>query len=343
MKKLASLRFIFAVSLIWAYGICQAADPLVSNVMLFEDDNGGTTTQTTQMTPGNEMTLVIEVSYELGFNQIQGVNFYIWGCTTTSENGNDSPFDHATYQWSNTLGWRLVGPLSSTWTIDEGNCKVILVTASTGTFKLVFTPGKISRQEEDKNWQISINVQPLGGPFDTIQGKINVSNAFYSEINIDKNVFFTSNFAGTNDNPSQLNLNIIANGTYTLKTRAGDFVGEAGTISLPGPLSYALTNTVTSQATITTTEQTIGTYSMTSEEGATQTLYLWLDYPAGLHSGTYNSQLYLKTSSQGTTSGIEATATLNGYIKKPILGSLTFTLVPSTGIAEADTDRKSVV
>ncbi|MFH1561836.1 MAG: hypothetical protein ABIF11_00245 [Nitrospirota bacterium] len=331
-------RFILVVILICTYSLSQAADPVVGSITLFKDDNGGTTTSTTEMTPNDEMTLVVEVGYELGFNKIYCVKFYIWASETTRVRGTDTPTDHATYLWGNTSVWKLVGPLSSTWTIDEGNCKVATTTTSTGTFKLVFTPGKVSRYDQDKNWQISINVQPTGGPsFDTIQGEMNVSNAFYSQTNIDKDAFFTSNFAGTNDNPSQLNLNIIANGTYTLKTRAEDFVGEGGTISLPGPLGYALTNTVTSQATITTTEQIIGTYSITSEQGATQSLYLWLDYPVGLHSGTYNSRLSLKTSPPGTTSEIEAVATLTGYIKKPELGSLTFTLAPATGIAGADT------
>ncbi|MDI6735101.1 MAG: hypothetical protein QME42_02745 [bacterium] len=310
-------RFIFAVFLIWAYGICQAADPVVSKVILFEDDNGGTTTQTTQMTPGNEMTLVVEVSDADGFKDIYGVNFYLWDSLTTTQYAADTPTDHAVYLWSNNSGWQLRGPLSSTWTIDEANCFLPATnTIATQTLKLVFTPGIISRYEEEANWKISVKVSSWTQSASGLDG-INVSNAFYSEINIDGIVFFPSNFAGTNDNPSQLNLNLIANGTYTLKNRAGDFVSEGGTIFLPGPLGYALTNTVTEQTTITTTEQIIGTYSITSEQGATQTMYLWLDYPSGKHSGSYTSQLYLKTTTPGTTSGIEAVATLTAYIKKP--------------------------
>lgn len=311
---------------------------MVSKVMLFEDDNGGTTTQTTQMTPGNEMTLVVEVSDADGFDDIYGVNFYLWdSCTTTQYEGTDTPTDHAVYLWSNGSGWQLRGPLSSTWTIDKANCFIPATnTSATQTLKLVFTPGIVSRYEEWPNWRISVKVlswtQNESG-----SREISVSNAFYSKINIEGVAFFLSNFAGTNDNPSQLDLNIIANGTYTFETRAGDFVGEGGTISLPGPLGYALTNTIALQTTIATTGQIIGTYSITSEQGTTKSLYLWLDYPVGRHSGTYNSRLFLKTNSPGTTSGIEVGATLTASIKPPLLGSLTFTLAPSTGIAGADT------
>lgn len=327
------MRYIFLLAgFLICSGISEAADPVVGSITLFNDDNGGTTTPTTQMSPNDEMTLAVEVSDGDGFNDIYGVNFYIWDSTTTTKDGTNTPTDYAIYQWSNTLGWRLVGPLSSTWTIDKVNCAVGTITPSTGTLKLVFTPGKISRYEQDKNWRISINVQSSIQSKDG-DGQIEISNAFYSEIGIDnKEGSFTSNPAGINDNPitSPINANIISNATFTFQIKAEDFIGEGGTIS--DSLSYTLTNTITSQTTITTTYQPIGTYSITLEEGATKTIYLWLDYPEGLRSGTYNSQLYLKVSPIGTTTGIEITATLQAYIK-PQLGYLVFKTAPTAGIA----------
>lgn len=326
------MRYIFLlVGFLICSGISEATDPVVDSITLFNDDNGGTTTSTTKMTPNDEMTLVVEVSDGDGFNDIYSVNFYIWDVTTTTKNGTNTPTDHAIYQWSKDLNWRLIGPLSSTWTIDKVNCAVGTITPSTGTLKLVFTPGKISRYEQDKNWRIGINVQSFFQSKDG-EGQIEISNAFYSEIGIDnKEGSFTSNFAGTNDNliTSPINANIISNAEFTFQIKAKDFIGEeGGTIS--NFLSYALTNTVTSQTTISTTYQVIGTYSITSEEGAAKSLYLWLDYPKGVKSGTYNSQLYLKVSPIETTSGIESTVTLTAIIQdSPLLHEINNSLFPS--------------
>ncbi|MEW6097461.1 MAG: hypothetical protein AB1567_13220 [bacterium] len=338
------MRYIFSFLLvgflICNYGISESADPVVSSVMLFEDDDGGTTTSTTQMSPNDEMTLVVEISDGDGFNDIWLIYFYIWDSKNSEMKGTDTPTDHATYYWKEGY-WDIYGPLTSTWTIDKEHCTApatTTISSATQTLKLVFTPGKISRYEEDKNWKIKVEVQSYTGSFG--YNEIEISNAYYSEIAIDnKEGYFTSNFASTDDNPltSPINATIISNATFTIQIKAEDFTGESGTISLPGPLGYALTNTVTAQTTITTTYLSIGTYSITSEEGLTKTTYLWLDYPIGLHSGTYNTQLYLKTNPPGTTSGIEATATLKANIKKPILGSLTFTLAPSTNTAGTNT------
>jgi len=307
MRYIGLILFIIGIS-----NLSEAANPQVSEIMLYEDDNGGTTTQTTQMTPNDEITLVTEISDGDGFEDIYSVNFYIWDGITTTKDGADNSSNHATYQWSKLLGWRLIGTLSSTWTIDKVNCTAATITPSTGILKLVFTPGKVSRQEEDKNWKISINIQSYtqSVPFDTIQAEIAVSNAYYNEIGIDKKeAFFNSNLAGTNDNPLpySIHVNIISNATYTLQIKADNFIGENGTIS--ESLGYALTNTPNLQTTITTPYQKIGTYSMTSEEGATQSLYFWLDYPEGLSTGTYTSQLYLQAAP-----GVEVSATLKAKI-----------------------------
>jgi len=324
------MRYLGAILLIiFISNLSEGADPQVNQIILYEDDNGGTTTPTIQMTPSDEMTLVIEVSDGDGFEDIYGVNFYIWNFDTTTQNGTNTSTDHVTYQWSQRFGWKLVGPIGSSWRIDEVNCTVATITTSTGTLKLVFTPGKISRQGE--NWRISINLQSLNqsSPLDAIQGERKISNAYYREINIDnKNLFFEPNFAGTNDNPitSPINLNIIANATFTLHLKADDFIGESSIISLPGPLGYALTNTVTSQTIISTISQTIGTYAMTSEEGTTKSIYLWLDYPEGLLIGTYTSRLYLQL-----IPGVEVTATLKTkIIEAPQLQEIDNSIFPDS-------------
>ena len=175
--------------------------PEVKNVWLFYDDNGGQTSPSTELTPNDEMTLIIELNFSDSGGYIHNLTviFYFDG---TDYSGNpvtvdssDNPAFHATYVWDNATGNWTVSPSPSTWAIDyqnsSGPADLGVNISGLKNITLVFTPGKTARFTTLGNWTIFVEVTDQDNP-DLLYGTYNQTGydcRFYLEMSIDATAF----------------------------------------------------------------------------------------------------------------------------------------------------------
>jgi len=137
--------------------------PNVTDIELFDDEDGGTTTPTTELTPNDEMTIRITVEF-YDPTEIYSVVVILYHDSVTRDSPDD-PALHATIIWSKTTGTWTLSPSPSTWQLDTDNSSVPLGTlVGTQYIYVVFTPGKVARYSNVGNWVIYAKVTDADNP-----------------------------------------------------------------------------------------------------------------------------------------------------------------------------------
>jgi len=286
------------------------AAPDVTSVVLYELNE---TTTTTSMAPQTEYAVKIEAGDANTLDDIRYVTVVI---QKQSYSGSDDPIDQATYQYDRDASpkWSLVGPLSTTWSIDEPDCKVQGdLTGMAGTWWLHFTPGKIAREA---TWDIKVTVQD-----DTAEDTLSptdLSMQWYGELTADDTSFgFGTVDLGTADNPittptdNKVDVTAIANGNYKLESKSGNWVGQgagAETATLDwdatlesghfllendGNNTVATTNNVQDSYTTITNYPSVA--APTAETGDSKGVYAWVSLAVnGFIPQEYKGNFYLQ-------------------------------------------------
>ena len=98
-------------------------------------------TPTGVMTPQVDNRLEIDISDANTLNDISEIQVII-KTNTTATSADDNVTDKATYRWTPTGNWSLVGPTNSTWGFDSSLYMYPDLDATAGTWQRFPIPGK---------------------------------------------------------------------------------------------------------------------------------------------------------------------------------------------------------
>jgi len=276
-------------------------------VALYDSDES---TVTTQMAPQTEYAVKISVTNGNTLNDIDTIVVVV---KEAAHSGDDSATHQATYQWSSTGGWSMIGP-GGTWSIDVADCDVPTLTGTSGDWCLHFTPGKVAI-ESVSNWMINATVTDKGSLSDNAPELTGLGMLWYGEISVvDESFGFGSISLGDTDKPitgddTDVDVKAIANGAYQLETKSGDWTKGADTAILDwdgtlDPGHFALENDgdgddITSnyvQDSYTTVTDFVSKTAPTAEGGDDEAIFVWVSvassgFVLGIYSGTYNVQI----------------------------------------------------
>ena len=287
------------------------------DVTVAELFDGVTGTGITQMDPTVEVAFQIDVT---DINTIEDLNTIVVVVKRTAYTEGDAAAEQATYTWtsSGTTGtWALAG--STTWAVDaatSGTNQPSDWEANSGTWWLVFTPGKIAK--EDAAWTITATATDKAAADDALADSCSMD--WYGELNgVETSVGFGTGLSlgathalSTGDPADDdVDLTAISNGAYKLRSKTSA-TWTSGTTSdtvavvqaAPSAHEIMLIDHLDTQgsATAVTTADygdIVGYGSETSptaEGGDAKAVHVWLTLPSsGLlveqYSGTYYLQI----------------------------------------------------
>ena len=291
--------------------------PSILAAELYESDEQ---TFTTQITPQTEYALKITVSDSNTLQDISEITVIIFYDTDSNGVGippsTDSPQQRATYTWTPSGGWRLTGPLGSSWTINgTGSRQPTDLTAITGDWWLHFTPAKTAHEAGGTtDWDITIKVKDSSGATAEI-GKYGYAMNWYGEITANAAQFsFGTVSPGIQNKPIEkvdgtptdhIAVTVTANGNYRILVKADstwttpegyqatldiDNMLDDGEFELYTSVNGTPTTKVVSSST--TVQGWDGLTGPTSEAGSQHTSYWWITLaPDGLMVGTYTGTI----------------------------------------------------
>ena len=295
-----------------AFTLSNAA-PDVTSVVLYQDDE---TTTTTSMTPQTEYAVKIEAGDTNTLDDIRYVTVVI---QKYEFSGSDDVSDQATYKYdrdASTEKWSLVGPLSTTWSIDEPDSDVPGdLTAMSGTWCVHFVPGKIAREA---TWDIEVTVEDDAAATDTLS-QTDLSMQWYGELTADDTSFgFGIVDLGGSDQPitdptdNKVDSTLIANGNYKFESKSGNWVGqgagtetasldwdgtlESGHFQLENDNANTVGDTNNVQDSYTTITDCASLTGPTAETGDSIPVYAWVSLAVDgfipqTYQGTFNLQI----------------------------------------------------
>ena len=209
--------------------------PNITAIELFDDEDGGTTTPTTELTPFDEMTIRVAVDL-VDPAEIYSVDVYIYH-SLVGLSAPDNASHHATIHWDKDTGtWTISAGASVTWAVDGVNSSVPLGLQGPGTIYIfvVFTPGKITRYSNVGNWVIGVNVTDADNPnliydYDELTG---LDCRFYLETSVDASAFDFGTVAQGCTNVSfnytgGINISVIVNYWWYLKLNATGWYNDS--------------------------------------------------------------------------------------------------------------------
>ena len=284
------------------------AAPSVTAVALYESDES---TSASQMTPPTEYVVKIDVSDSNTLNDIDQITVVI---KKDGYSGSDDVHNQATYKWTPSGGWELVGPTSTGWSLQTSKTPGDL-TVTSDTWWLHFKPSKVATEA---NWDIEVTADD-GTTTDTDSVQ-DTPMLLYVEISaVDASYSFGNVNLGTTENnitePSDGNIQVtaIANGAYKLESKTnttwtGQNTSDEATVnSSSGTLDDGEIRLIDNAANSysggtnvpTSAYQTIAGYSSlsgpTGESGASHDIYQWLDVASeGLLPDTYQGTYYVQ-------------------------------------------------
>lgn len=286
------------------------SQPTVTAVTLYNDTETGTTTS---MDPQIEYAVKIEITDINTLNDLRSISVVI---QKEGYSGSDCVTDQATYNWVSTGGsgsWDMIGPSGSTWAINVTGCKEPGdFTATSGTWWLHFTPGKVAREG---NWDITATPADQMGD-GTADTQSSLSMNWYGELTgVDNSFDFGTVALGTSNNPisnpgdHKIDVTAISNGAYELKSKTSaswtgtNDVASVETSGSPGAGEIYLTDNKnnaagTANAVPTADYDTIANYGTetypTADTGDVKPVYVWLTLASeGLMAETYSGTYYL--------------------------------------------------
>ncbi len=212
--------------------------PNIDQIVLYEANEQTQLDSGSSLTVQTEYALKITVSDSNALNDITEITVIIYRYTVDPNTypGQDSPQYRATFKWTPSDGWILVGPTSSTWKIyvdpDKSRAPSDM-SATSGDWWLHFAFGKVATWDNSGTyfWGFYVEVKDsIESISSRIYGyKIN----WYGEIAInadDQNFSFGSVSLGTYNNPltspaSYIRVYVVANGNYKIQVKASDSTG----------------------------------------------------------------------------------------------------------------------
>jgi hypothetical protein len=200
--------------------------PHVTSVVLY---NMSETDTVSNMIPLIEYAVKIEASDTNTLNDIDTIMVVI---NNQTYNGVDSVVSQATYKYDRDLipNWSIVGPSSTTWSINVASSKVPgVLTQMSGTWWLHFTPGKIAKEDM---WNITVTATDYASAANTTS-QTERHMLWYGELTaIDTSFGFGTVNLGESDNPiknptdNKTDVTTIANGNYKLQSKSANWVGQ---------------------------------------------------------------------------------------------------------------------
>ena len=212
-------------------------NPAVSDTTLYTDDDGGTGSSTSTLTPNDEMTLTFNVTDNDTMDNIDYVKVIIWDDNEANEGDTNNVTNHMTFYWYEANDSWGINISAGTWALDEANSDDPGTNDTGNTsyiFKLVFTPGKISNYDGTGVWEIKTYVYDTDSNTDN-DTKSSVLCNFYSEITaVDASFDFgtvdpgAQNQTATTPADGNISFSSIGNDIYDLSASATDWDDSAG-------------------------------------------------------------------------------------------------------------------
>jgi len=285
------------------------AAPQVTAVALYESNES---TSASQMTPPTEYAVKIDVSDSNTLKDIDEIKVVI---KKDGYSGSDDVHSQATYKWTPSGNWELVGPSGTNWSLETSSEPDDL-TATVDTWWLHFKPSKVATEA---NWDIEVTVNDNSSATGTNSTQ-NIPMLLYVEISaIDTSYTFGNVNLGTTENkitdPNDGNIGVtaIANGAYKLESKTsttwtGQNTNDVATVDpSTGTLGAGeirlidnAANSYSGGSKVQTDEyKPIAGYSTlsgpTTESGASHDIYQWLDVASeGLLPDTYQGTYYVQ-------------------------------------------------
>lgn len=288
--------------------------PVITTIELFDDDNGGTTTPTSELTPMDEMTIRVTLNFQ-DAGYIYSVKVIIY-YNLVGINAPDNASHHVTLYWSSITGtWTLSAGGSTTWALDTANSRVPQYQISgTDYILVVFTPGKITRFSNTGNWIIYANVTDRDNPSVLYgEGSLTGLNCrYYLEMGVDATSFdFGSVPPGAANislySPRSINVTVISNYWWYLRFNATgwydattgqlvvDFAQFNSLLADDDPYPRETRETGLVPIWIRPIGSLWDYLSPTPEAGTIIRLHLFVTLPSDIPYGTYRTTLTITT------------------------------------------------
>ncbi len=309
---------LFCATLLLLLCLTQPASAFnITSLILYEDDNGATTTPAPAMTPTDEMTLAFTTTGA----SLKELSITIYDSAQTTQSACYNTDNHesadrcAWVEWKNNSGEELfadIRPTQTSWAIDKPNSHI----TPASTSKFVFTPSKSSRYSDTSSWTIYLRAN--NGTEEKTK-TITLNNTYYLQLELSKSsVEFEPGRKNTdNHHTAELTsdgydltyipLTITSNAPYSWKVKSTDFLGGSTINVGNNTLGAALTDTPASQTYLNTTYKDIeAAHAPTTDSGDQKQLFMWLDYPDDpdtTYTGTLTIQAYITADPSESTPG----------------------------------------
>ncbi len=319
---------VYAATTTGVTGTVTANNNIPEALSLTLKVHGGSATEA--MTPLSEYDLDITLTDDNTLADIHQIDIVIVYDADAGDNvtagGAWDCDEEAIYKWVDADTWsKENGAATTTWALGA-DCVKPTLSATTGTWTLVFTPGKLAVESNGtaSEWDIKVTVtdQSSGSTNTTIYSK---SMAAYSSISTDEaSIIFGSGVdlgaTAYIDTPSDHNFatQVLANDAYALKVNttatwakgsdtitldtsgtpdaAGEFglnIDDAGDGSGTPTTPQAVTTTAT-EITGHGTDARVATTDTASEATSNQNFYMSLKlFSSGIPSGAYSGTITL--------------------------------------------------
>ncbi|MEA1866425.1 MAG: hypothetical protein U9N46_14780 [Euryarchaeota archaeon] len=214
-----------------------SAAPTVTGIELYEADHNATAST---LTPTTEFAVKITAGDSNTIADIDAITVVIkaqgYSGTTTDVSYN------ATYQWTPTSGWALIGPTDTQWTCESGSSEPDNLVAMSGDWYVNFKLSEAATSEP--NWDITVTADD--GESTGTNSKTGIPMDFYAEISaVDTSYSFGAVALGASGLPiisddHDIDVNVTANGNFKLYSKSdatwiGNGTGTVATVN-PGGL-----------------------------------------------------------------------------------------------------------
>ena len=293
--------------------------PVIVSVDVFMADE---TTPTTTLTPTQEFAIRVVVQDNNGWDDISRVRVVLLydsqGNASVGTISFDDPNYQATFEWTPSGGFTLIGPTGSTWAI---NTTASSATNSSSTelvlwFHVIIGKVAIEADGSNTDWDIIVDVSDFSGATSSAN-LIGLAMAWYGEISLSTNQvdwgalnLGDTDVGYTNMNTNPVTMTIITNGvSYEVDIRAtspwvGQTTNDNATLSTDTVLSSGefmlkanTENNTTGAIQVVTTYSALVTNAPgpTNETGDPYQLYMWISVATtGLRPDTYVGTIFVQ-------------------------------------------------
>lgn len=211
-----------------------SAAPTVTGVELYDAEHNA---PVSRLTPTSEFAMKITAG---DVNTIADINTITVVIKAQSYAGTTTDVSYnATYQWTASGDWALIGPTETQWTCEPGSSEPGVMTDMSGDWYVNFKLSEAATSEA--NWNITVTAADDGGNIGT-NSKFGIPMDFYAEISaVDTSYSFGDVTLGTfqnqiNGDDQDVDVNVTANGNFKLYSKSdatwiGNGTGDIATVN----------------------------------------------------------------------------------------------------------------